>query len=457
MLEDDVLGQWAMALGFITMVTPMLLLGLPGSLPRYVAAYLNQGHLKAFLRRILWLTGVLSCAGFATMLLLPEIFGWLIFREPTSVNLVVAVALTVVSITIFNSMNELIASLRQVRVVSIMQFINSVSFTVIAIAWLYFDGSLLGLIYSFAASCLIGTLPAWWVLAHYWHVIPHNTDPLNAPSMWKRVLPYAAALWVMNLLANAFELSDRYMILHFSAAADLGQSLVGQYHSARLIPALLLSLAAMASGILLPYLTSDWEAGRHQAVRDRLRKILLAVACLFTAGGAAALWISPWMFDTLLAGRYSGGLAVMPMAFTFSIWGAIAAIAQNYLWVAEKGKYVGWALGIGLVTNLLLNHLLLPILGLKGAVIATMVSNLIVLVGIWVAMRGTGFRWDSSLIWTTLLPATLLYHPLAAILCVAAVAILSEQTRGWIVEGLQIIDPRQRLANRKHSCESAPS
>src|SRR6056297_4340519 len=53
MLDDQMLGQWAMAFGFVTMITPMLLLGLPGSLPRYVETYRQQGHLRAFLKRIL--------------------------------------------------------------------------------------------------------------------------------------------------------------------------------------------------------------------------------------------------------------------------------------------------------------------------------------------------------------------------------------------------------------------
>lgn len=433
-LDDQVLGQWAMAFGFITMVTPMLLLGLPGSLPRYVETYRQQGHLRAFLRRILWLTGGLSCAALALMLMLPGPFGWLIFRAPTGSSLIAAVGISVLAIITFNSLNELVASLRQVRVVSFMQFVQSVGFTVIAVAVLMLGGGLVGLVYSFAAACLLGTLPAWWVLSRNWQSVPLAAEPLDAASMWRRVLPYAAALWVMNLLANAFDLSDRYMILHFSQSAELGQSMVGQYHSARIIPALLASVAVMGAGVLLPYMTADWESGKREAMAERLRKILFAVSATFTIGAAVALAIAPWMFETLLAGRYSGGLAVMPLAFAFSIWAALIAIAQNYLWVAERGKLVGWSLGIGLMVNLGLNLWLLPRYGLQGAVVATALSHLVVLLGLWVGMRITGYHWDSSLLWVTLLPATIISGPVAAVVCVLVVCLLSPQARGWIIE-----------------------
>jgi len=436
MLDDQMLGQWAMAFGFVTMITPMLLLGLPGSLPRYVETYRQQGHLRAFLKRILWCTGGLSCAAMAMMLLVPEPFGWLIFRQSTSGSLVAAVGVTVLSVILFNSMNELVAALRQVRVVSFMQFIQSVGFTVIAITWLAVDGRLIGLVFSFAAAGLLGTLPAWWILSRNWQSLPLSNEAFDAAAMWRRVLPYAAALWVMNLLSNAFEFSDRYMILHFSAAADMGQSLVGQYHSARIIPGLFVSVAMMGSGVLLPYMAADWEAGKQTAMAERLRKILFSVSAVFTLGASLALGFAPWLFESLLGGRYSGGLSVLPLAFTISVWAALITVAQNYLWVAERGKFVGWSLAVGLATNLALNAFLLPLYGLHGAVVATLLSHLVVLLGIWLAMRRSGFDWDSSLIWGTLLPATLLGGPIASFACVTAVLLFSSQARRWLSEAI---------------------
>jgi O-antigen/teichoic acid export membrane protein len=259
--------------------------------------------------------------------------------------------------------------------------------------------------------------------------------------MWRRLLPYAAALWAMNLLTNVFALSDRYMILHLLPATEFdGQAAVGQYHSARIIPMLMMSLATMVSGVLMPYLSADWEAGRRDAVRQRIRRILFGVSATFTAGAGAAMLIAPWFFAEFLENRYSDGLSLLPMAFVFSIWVALATIGQDYLWVAERGKLVAIAIGTGLVVNVILNLFLLPVWGLHGAVVATLVANGIVLLGLWLAMAHHGYPVDQTTFYVTILPATILAGPWAAIICVLVSSLGSAEARHWLVDAIQFAD-----------------
>lgn len=435
LLDDAALGQWAMAFGFVTMFTPMLLLGMPGSLPRYVEHFRTLGHVRGFVGRILAVTGLLSTVGVTLMLLWPAPFGRFIFRDGGDPSLVLAVALTVVAVIAFNFLNELVASLRQVRVVSAMQFVQSVGFTFTGILWLWQGGGVAGLLLSFTAATLAGTLPAWWVIVRGWPTLPQSDQRIDSRGMWRRILPYAAALWMMNLLTNTFEVTDRYMLLHLSGgSSELGQRLVGQYHSARIIPGLLTSLATMASGVLMPYLAADWERGRRRAVAERLRRVLLATAVAFTAGAAAALWTAPWLFSTLLGGRYDSGLGVLPLVFVFCIWAALVTIAQDYLWVAERGRLIGGVLAVGLLANVALNHYLVPRVGLDGAVLATLLANGIVLLGGWWAMARSGYRLDRTSFWVTVLPATLLAGPAVATVCVLAVVAASPHARRYAGE-----------------------
>lgn len=444
LLDAETLGQWAMAFGFVSLVTPMLLLGVPGSLPRYVEAFRQKGHLRPFMLRIVGLTGFLVTLAVSLIWIVPGPVGWLVFREPSDQSLVRAVGIAVLAVVIFNTLNELIAALRQVRVVSAMQFIQSVAFTLIGLIWLSRGGGLAGLVLSFAFATLLGTAPGWWVLMRHWGSMPTSSEPIEAVAMWKRLVPYAAALWVMNLLSNTFELSDRYMILHFSGENPaVGQGMVGEYHSACIIPALLLSVGLMIGGVVMPYLTADWEAGKRDAVGERLRQMLLGLSVLFTAGAAVALWLAPTLFQWLFAGRYTAGLSVMPLAFVFCIWASLGCIAQNYLWVVERGKLVGMALAVGLLANLALNYVLMPRYGLPGAVSATMLANGIVLGGIWWSMHLTGFRLDRSTLWSTLLPMTLLAGSTAAIVATIGCLLTSQHARVWLRQGLDEFESRR--------------
>ncbi|WP_164100627.1 lipopolysaccharide biosynthesis protein [Candidatus Laterigemmans baculatus] len=435
LMDDAALGQWAMAFGFISMGAPMLLLGMPGSLSRYVEHFRLQGHLRGFVGRIAAVTGLLSTAGVAWILLWPQPFGRLIFRDAADLPLIQAVAGALAAVIAFNFMNDLVASLRQVRVVSLMQFLQSVGFTILGVVWLWQGGELAGLVVCFAAATLVGLLPGWWIIVRGWPSLPASDTRLDGRSMWRRILPYAASLWMMNLLANTFELTDRYMLLHLSGSGpEWGQKLVGQYHSSRIVPGLLTSLATMASGVLLPYLAADWERGRRRAVAERLRRVLLGCAVVFTAGAAAALWLMPWLFQSLLAGRYDGGLAVMPAVFVFCIWSAIVTLAQDYLWVAERGRLIAVLMAVALAANVGLNRILVPPLGLEGAVLATLVANGLLLLGVWWSMQQCGYRMDRTSFWVTLLPATLLAGPLAAGCSVLATVAVSPHARRYLAE-----------------------
>ncbi|MGI9469939.1 MAG: oligosaccharide flippase family protein, partial [Rubripirellula sp.] len=321
LLDDSVLGQWSMAYDFIVMVTPIMLLGVPGSLPRYAELYRTRGHLPAFVGRLLSATALLGCIFFGLLLCFPEQVGWLVFLDPQSTSLVVSIGIAMLATVAFNFVYQLVSSLRQVRVGSVMQFTQSVGFTLFSVAWLYVGGGVGGLIGTYAAATLLAMIPGLLSLSAGWRGLPTATQSFEPAPMWRRMLPYAAALWAMNVLMNLFMLSDRYMILHLLSVGDLdGQAAIGQYHSSRIVPLLLMSLATMVAGVLLPYMTADWEAGKKVAVRQTLQRILFGLSVAFTLGAGIALWAAPWFFNEVLENRYTDGLRLMPMTFVFAIW-----------------------------------------------------------------------------------------------------------------------------------------
>ena len=194
---------------------------------------------------------------------------------------------------------------------------------------------------------------------------------------------------------------------------------------------LLVSLATMIGAVLMPYLTADWEAGRKTQVREQLRQIMFAMSVFFTAGAAVSLLIAPWFFEVVLENRYTAGLSLMPMTFVFCIWISLGCIGQDYLWVVERGKWVAVGIGVGFALNIAMNFYLLPIWGLHGAVVATVASNGVVLLGLWLAMWKFGFELDQSTVVVSLLPVSLMLSPWVAMFSVVMVCAGTQQTRRW--------------------------
>ena len=85
--------------------------------------------------------------------------------------------------------------------------------------------------------------------------------------------------------------------------------------------------------------------------------------------GVLVLLFCPLLFRHAFGGKYEAGLAVLPWTLSASVWFGLLLIAQQYAWCAERSRSATLPLVVGLVANVVMNLLLLPIWGLLGAVI----------------------------------------------------------------------------------------
>ena len=248
--------------------------------------------------------------------------------------------------------------------------------------------------------------------------------------MWRRVLPYAVSMWTMNLLVNSFEVVDRYMLLYLIDDKNgLGHRLIGQFHSARLLPVLLFSLATVVSGMLLPYLSADWERNRRQQVAASTRATLKFAAVAFMAFSVCAIAFAPYLFGLLLKDRFSLGQHVMPVAMVCCVWTSLTFIAQNYLWCAEKTRAITLSLAVGLVVNIVLNFLFIPQWGLHGAVWATAIASAINLgLVIW-SMQRNGCELTKSMVVFLALPLLIAFSTEVAAIGLAVLILVAGRTQ----------------------------
>lgn len=213
------------------------------------------------------------------------------------------------------------------------------------------------------------------------------------------------------------------MLIHWSnTSAELAQGSVGQYHSGRVVPLLIVSIAVVIAGMLLPYMSQAWEAGDKKKAANQMNMALKLISIIFTAGGLVTMLFAPFLFDVVFQGKYNDGLMVLPMTLVYCIFFSMIAIAQEYLWVAEKGKWATLAVGVGLILNVVLNGALIPYYGLHGAVLATTIGNGAILFTLLILNRIFGCKTDLGIWICGLLPLLLIFGiPVAA----TAVAILA--------------------------------
>lgn len=395
-LDPDELGQWDMALNFLLLAAPVSVLALTGSFPRYAEHYLRRRQLRTVLRRTIVACALLGTGAAALIHLAGRWFSQLVFGTPDRTDLVTAMAVALLATIAMHYFMDLFAALRNVRLIGVLYLANSLVFAVLGIGLLLgWQCTALSVVVAYTgAAALVAAGGAFWLVRN-WRAIPGDAAPPPHRELWSKLLPFAAWTWVSSMMANLFVIADRYMIVHYTAGSTSeALARVGEYHSSRVLPSLLVSIAMILSSIITAHLSHDWEAGRRDRVAARINLILKLFGFGLAVAAVAILLIGPALFRGFFQGKYAGGLGVLPWTLTYCVWFATLIIAQTYLFCRERAYLSSIALFVGLAINVGLNLLLLPRLGLLGAVLATTAANFAALLAVAAFNHRLGFRMD---------------------------------------------------------------
>jgi len=185
------------------------------------------------------------------------------------------------------------------------------------------------------------------------------------------------------------------------------------------------------------------------------------------AAGVVVLWAAPLLFHVAFEGRYDDGLAVLPWTLTYCVWYALLIVAQNFIWCAERTKLGTIPLASGLIVNIALNFVLIPMWGLLGAVVATTVATGLAVGVLYAINRRHGMEIQSGLIWLSIAPVALgggVWWGTAALVLLAAVVpfsrtLFTHSERHALMQFIQerlsgvaaLVRKRSKKAETKHA------
>lgn len=424
-LAPEALGEWEMVYSFLMLAAPLAVLGVPGSFGRYAEHYRQRGHLRTFLHRAAAWTTVCTIAALALIEAFAPELSTLLFGRPDSAGLVRGIGLCLASVIMHHTLTALLAALRLYRIVSAMNFAQSLLFAGVSLGLMWAEPNIANIVIGYAVACVIASVGALvWAWPALLHLEPRPAERLPHGLFWSKLLRFAFFVWVSNLFSQLFAVIDRYMLVHCAGLAPAeALDQVGHYHSSRVIPLLLVSVAELLSGMIMPHLSHDWEAGRHGEVARRLNMGVKLTSLGMLLSGACILAAAPFLFHVVLEGRYNEGLAVLPWTLAGCVWYGIYCIAQNYLWCAEKTRLATAPLGLGLIANIVLNLLLLPTYALHGAVLATAISTALCLGTVLALSKRHGMQLDAGTWLFAAAPAAIGFGTWPAVVtCVALTA-----------------------------------
>lgn len=428
-MDDEQVGLWSLAQTLIFSLAPLAVLGTTSTLRRYVEHYRLKDQLGSFLRITLGSAAALTAVGCAILVIGANFWSQVFFREQGQATLLIWMAIGTVAIVLFNTLQDLVESLRLLRAASWMRLIHSVGFTLLGAAFILLVNADVTWV---AIAFLIATFAACWPALPALRGVKQQgvmgSLAAQPSEVWRRIGRYAVWNCLISFVGNLFELTDRYM-LQMLGEVDVHEAhaLVGQYHASRMIPVLLIGFAQMITNMLLPFLAAHWERGEKQQVVDKVNLAIKFTSIAMTLGGAAILTLSPLLYSLLYGERYDSGLSVLPMAMTYCIWMSLFIIGEDYLWCCEKGGWATGAMILAVLANLGLNAAFIPSMGLEGATIATLVSNGFALALLYAAGHRFGWKVTPSVLILSLFPLVLSFGVLPGLVgCVLVLLLLSQ-------------------------------
>jgi O-antigen/teichoic acid export membrane protein len=212
----------------------------------------------------------------------------------------------------------------------------------------------------------------------------------------RAMFKFGGPLMPMNLAMWVLTYSDIYLLRRLSAAQQ-ALSEVGLYQYAQEI-CLVLVLPITALNLAWPqFLFSNYRKPEGRALFARVHVyfsfFLIAIGFLVSV-------FARQIVAVVGSSRYEGSAQVMPLLAGSLVFYGLAVIFSSGLYVSGKTSVLASVAGASAVLNVALNFVLIPWLGKQGAALATMITNLVMMITILVSAQARfriPFAWGRCL------------------------------------------------------------
>ncbi len=191
-------------------------------------------------------------------------------------------------------------------------------------------------------------------------------------------LPYLPA----SLAATVVQVIDRPVVL-----AMTDESTLGIYQANYKLGIFMMLFVSMFQYAWQPFFLNN---AREKNAKEIFAKILTLFMII-----SSLIWIVLTLFvedfarfeflhgKSIIGKEYLSGITIVPIILLAYLFNGIYYNFHAGIYIEEKTKYYPYVTGAGALTNVIVNILLIPVLGLIGAALATLASYMIMAIGLY--------------------------------------------------------------------------
>ena len=177
---------------------------------------------------------------------------------------------------------------------------------------------------------------------------------------------------ISGVMSAIYSQMDRIMIGSFMTDID-----VGLYTTATAICGMWVFVPTAIINSFRPKIMELKRSGNEKSYLRRLEQLYSGIIwlCIFVSIGVCIL--GEFIVRILYGTAYLGAVETLRISIWYETFAMIGTARGIWILCEDKNKYVKYYLFIGAVVNLILNWWMIPIWGINGAAIATLITQFI--------------------------------------------------------------------------------
>lgn len=207
-----------------------------------------------------------------------------------------------------------------------------------------------------------------------WAYRKHNGAQLSfSKETSKHLLSQGYHFMISSFIITIYAQMDKVMIKHM-----LGEAEVGLYSAAIMICTYWVLVPTAIINSTRPVIMEFKKDGNTQMYKRRTRQLYALLLWLGMAVSIVISLLSKVIMNVAYGQQYIAAAATLAIAIWYTTFSTLGIARGTWLVCEDKNKYAKWFVLLGAVVNVVLNYILIPVMGIDGAAVATLVTQIAV-------------------------------------------------------------------------------
>ncbi len=311
-----------------------------------------------------------------------SIFAIFLQSSPTTEQIIIySVGISFVLLSYFNI--GFLNGFQEIKYQAISDIIQKATYTIIAVLVIILNYKLFGILVASAVSSAFMFLVSFFALKKY---VKIKKLTFNQKYIKEKVI-----------LASPFILTSIFWMIYFNIDRIFityikGNYATGLYSISYTFIGFLLGILGILNTTFFPVLSSfSNNKIKLEAVIKKYLYLLYLFVIPATIGG---IYLAPKIISLVFGSQYLGGTLAFQLIMFFFLINAIGIINYHLLITNHLEKYSLKILGISALINILLNFIFIPWLGIIGAAITSIISEIVIFMASYIKIKNNIIKID---------------------------------------------------------------